>query len=85
MNTGHQNIKVIVPMLTIEAYAELTNQKVAAVQHQIRATANRGPILPTIQPSGKNGTVFINMVALAELCAKAEQGKDPHNRVEWMN
>jgi len=66
------------PMLTIEAYAELTHQKKMAVSNQVKLN-----ILPIIQPTGHSGKVFINMVALVDLCKKVEENKEPHNRATW--
>jgi len=66
------------PILDIKAYSELTNQKLHVVQNQV----NTG-VLPTVQPTGNKGKIFINMVALTELCAKAEENKEPHNRATW--
>ena len=68
----------LAPMLDTKAYAELTHQKPQAVTHQIREG-----ILPTIQPTGKNGKVFINMIALAKLCAEAEDKKAEWNKAVW--
>jgi len=72
------NISVAAPMLDKKAYAELTHQKPQAVDHQIREN-----ILPIVQPNGKNGKVYINMVALFQQCAEAEAKKANHNRVNW--
>lgn len=72
------NLTVLTPMLTLEAYAEQTNQTLKAVQHQVEHR-----VLPFVQPKGKRGARYINMTALMILTIEAVEHTATHNKVVW--
>ncbi|KGJ98133.1 hypothetical protein [Thalassotalea sp. ND16A] len=74
------SVLIEMPMLDVDAYASKTMQKLDAVRHQIR-----NGTLPTLQPKGKSGRIFINMVELANMCAQAEGNKEEWEKANWDN
>jgi len=72
----------LAPMLDKKAYAELTHQKIAAVEHQIL-----NGILPTVQPrmgrTGKGSKVYINMALLTKKCLEAEDNAEEWEMTSW--
>jgi len=72
----------LAPMLDKKAYAELTHQKLAAVEYQIFHN-----ILPIVQPkmgeTGKGSKVYINMALLTKKCLEAEDNGEEWNALSW--